>query len=113
MGRDHTESPPQKIGIQHALVSPHFYEDFYVYQYATSIAASAFFADAILGSSANARDKYLGVLRAGGSDSSRDSKACRRRHGHAGPLSRASRQNGAHARRNGKAPGHLTALIRM
>ena len=47
---------------------PHFYEDFYVYQYATSIAASAFFADAILSGAPGARDRYLGVLRAGGSD---------------------------------------------
>lgn len=47
---------------------PHFYYNFYVYQYATSIAASVFFDDQILSGGAKARDAYLGVLRAGGSD---------------------------------------------
>lgn len=47
---------------------PHFYYNFYVYQYATSIAASVFFDDQILNGGAKARDAYLGVLRAGGSD---------------------------------------------
>jgi oligoendopeptidase F len=46
----------------------HFYMNFYVYQYATSIAASAFFADRILGGAAGEPDNYLDVLRAGGSD---------------------------------------------
>jgi oligoendopeptidase F len=47
---------------------PHFYYDFYVYQYATSIAASAYFADQVTKGGAKARDTYLGVLKAGGSD---------------------------------------------
>jgi oligoendopeptidase F len=47
---------------------PHFYYNFYVYQYATSIAASVFFDDQILNGGAKARDTYLNVLRAGGSD---------------------------------------------
>ncbi len=47
---------------------PHFYYNFYVYQYATSIAASVYFDDQILTGGAKARDAYLGVLRAGGSD---------------------------------------------
>lgn len=47
---------------------PHFYYDFYVYQYATSIAASAYFADRVMKDGAKARDTYLGVLKAGGSD---------------------------------------------
>ena len=47
---------------------PHFYYDFYVYQYATSIAASAYFADQVMKGGAKERDNYLGVLKAGGSD---------------------------------------------
>lgn len=47
---------------------PHFYNSFYVYQYATSIAASSYFARAILRGGARERDNYLGVLKAGGSD---------------------------------------------
>ena len=47
---------------------PHFYYNFYVYQYATSIAASAYFSDQVLAGGAKARDNYLNVLRAGGSD---------------------------------------------
>jgi oligoendopeptidase F len=47
---------------------PHFYNAFYVYQYATSIAASSLFADAILSGEPGARERYLGLLAAGGSD---------------------------------------------
>ena len=47
---------------------PHFYYSFYVYQYATSIAASSLFADAILEGEPGARERYLGLLKAGGSD---------------------------------------------
>ena len=47
---------------------PHFYYNFYVYQYATSIAASAYFAEQVTSGGAKARDTYLGVLKAGGSD---------------------------------------------
>jgi oligoendopeptidase F len=47
---------------------PHFYYDFYVYQYATSIAASAYFYGQVKTGGAKARDNYLGVLKAGGSD---------------------------------------------
>lgn len=47
---------------------PHFYRDFYVYQYATSIAASSAFADRILKGEPGAVDTYLGMLKAGGSD---------------------------------------------
>ncbi len=46
----------------------HFYLNFYVYQYATCIAASAYFSERILNEGAPARDAYLGVLKAGGSD---------------------------------------------
>jgi oligoendopeptidase F len=47
---------------------PHFYRDFYVYQYATSIAGAAYMTDAILKEGAPARDRFLTMLRAGGSD---------------------------------------------
>mgnify|MGYP001240553449 CR=1 FL=1 len=46
---------------------PHFYNRFYVYQYATSIAAGSLFADRILKGEPGAVDKYLNVLKAGGS----------------------------------------------
>jgi oligoendopeptidase F len=46
---------------------PHFLGPFYVYQYATSMAAATHFTQQLLGGAAAARDNYLGVLRAGGS----------------------------------------------
>ncbi len=46
---------------------PHFYNAFYVYQYATSIAASSQFAQQVLAGDKAALDRYLGLLRAGGS----------------------------------------------
>ncbi len=47
---------------------PHFYRAFYVYQYATSIAASSLFAQAILEGRPGARERYLKMLSSGGSD---------------------------------------------
>ncbi len=47
---------------------PHFYRPFYVFQYATSIAASSLFADAVLKGEPGARERYLKLLSAGGSD---------------------------------------------
>ncbi|HLP07058.1 MAG TPA: oligoendopeptidase F [Opitutaceae bacterium] len=47
---------------------PHFYRNFYVYQYATSIAASQAFAERILAKEPGAVETYLGLLKAGGSD---------------------------------------------
>ncbi len=47
---------------------PHFYYDFYVYQYATSIAASSLLAEEVLAGAKGAADRVLGLLRAGGSD---------------------------------------------
>ena len=51
---------------------PHFYRNFYVFQYATSIAGGTLFADRLLNgddaSRAAARRDYLAVLSAGGSD---------------------------------------------
>ena len=46
---------------------PHFYGNFYVFQYATSIAAAALFAERLLAGGAGARDDYRAVLSAGGS----------------------------------------------
>ena len=60
-----------KIDDQYAVewaYIPHFYNSFYVYQYATSIAASSLFAEAILKGEPGARERYLGLLKAGGSD---------------------------------------------
>jgi oligoendopeptidase F len=47
---------------------PHFYNSFYVYQYATCISAATYFAQSILKGGAKERDNYLSVLKAGGSD---------------------------------------------
>ncbi len=46
---------------------PHFYNRFYVFQYATSVSAGSMFADGILKGTPGARERYLNVLRAGGS----------------------------------------------
>jgi oligoendopeptidase F len=49
---------------------PHFYYDFYVYQYATSLVASTSLAEAIRaekGKGTARRDAYLAMLKAGGS----------------------------------------------
>ena len=46
---------------------PHFYNRFYVFQYATSITAGAMFANEILNEKPFAREGYLNILRAGGS----------------------------------------------
>jgi oligoendopeptidase F len=47
---------------------PHFYNAFYVYQYATSIAASSLFAKRVLENQPGALDRYLTLLKAGGSN---------------------------------------------
>lgn len=47
---------------------PHFYSSFYVFQYATSIAASSLFAESIVAHEPGARERYLKLLAAGGSD---------------------------------------------
>ena len=47
---------------------PHFYNSFYVFQYATSIAAGSLFADAILKGEPGARERYLKLLSSGNSD---------------------------------------------
>ena len=47
---------------------PHFYNAFYVYQYATSIAASSLFAEAILQGKPGALERYRKLISSGGSD---------------------------------------------
>jgi oligoendopeptidase F len=47
---------------------PHFYYGYYVYQYATSMAGAAQFTDAILKEGTPARDRFINMLKAGGSD---------------------------------------------
>jgi oligoendopeptidase F len=62
---------PDFVAIEWAYI-PHFYYDFYVYQYATSLTASASIAKAIREDAkqnrTGARDRYLSMLRAGGSE---------------------------------------------
>ncbi|MFN7144417.1 MAG: oligoendopeptidase F [Myxococcota bacterium] len=47
---------------------PHFYYNFYVYQYATSIAAASLLSEDVLAGKPGAVDRYLALLKAGGSD---------------------------------------------
>jgi oligoendopeptidase F len=54
-------------GIEWAYIS-HYFNGFYVFQYATSITAANYLVDRVLKGGAKERDAYLGVLRAGGSD---------------------------------------------
>lgn len=54
-------------GVEWAYI-PHFYTDFYVYQYATSISAAAYFAEGIEKGDTTLRDRYFDMLKAGGSD---------------------------------------------
>ncbi|MDB8553789.1 oligoendopeptidase F [Turicibacter sanguinis] len=55
-----------EIKIEWARI-PHFYSDFYVYQYATGYAAASAFAKSILENGEVAVEKYKGFLKAGGS----------------------------------------------
>lgn len=47
---------------------PHFYYNFYVYQYATGFAAASYLADRIVHGDENDKEKYLDYLKAGNSD---------------------------------------------
>ena len=47
---------------------PHFYYNFYVYQYATSLAASSLLADAVIQGRPGAVENYMNLLKAGGAD---------------------------------------------
>lgn len=57
----------EEIDVEWSRI-PHFYTDFYVYQYATGYAAASAFAKSILDGEENAVEKYKGFLKAGGSD---------------------------------------------
>ncbi len=56
-----------EIDIEWARI-PHFYRDFYVYQYATGYAAANSFAERILSDGAKAVEQYKGFLKSGSSD---------------------------------------------
>ena len=56
----------EDIDIEWARI-PHFYSDFYVYQYATGYAAACAFANSILNKDKDAVSKYTGFLKRGGS----------------------------------------------
>ena len=47
---------------------PHFYYNFYVYQYSTGIVAAHALAESLLSGEAGAQERILEFLRAGGSD---------------------------------------------
>jgi oligoendopeptidase F len=47
---------------------PHFYYDFYVYQYSTSFTASTALAEKVLGGEKDAVEKYIAFLSAGGTE---------------------------------------------
>ncbi|MBL4783249.1 MAG: oligoendopeptidase F [Porticoccaceae bacterium] len=57
----------QKYTVEWAYI-PHFYRNFYVYQYATSISAAYYLMEKVQQGGKKERDNYLSILRAGGSD---------------------------------------------
>ena len=57
----------KEIEIEWARI-PHFYSDFYVYQYATGYAAASAFAESILSEGEEAVKRYLSFLKTGGSN---------------------------------------------
>ena len=57
----------EEIGLEWARI-PHFYYNYYVYQYATGYAAAQSLASQILKEKAPAVERYLGFLKAGSSD---------------------------------------------
>jgi oligoendopeptidase F len=56
-----------EVGAEWAYI-PHFYYNFYVYQYATSFIASSAIAQRVLAQDAETAARYLELLQAGGSD---------------------------------------------
>ena len=56
-----------EIAVEWAHI-PHFYYNFYVYQYATSYTASCALSEQVLSGDRDALHRYLELLRAGGSD---------------------------------------------
>jgi oligoendopeptidase F len=57
---------PDEYTVEWAYI-PHFYYNFYVYQYATSLAASTQLAREVMDGKPGANERYLGLLKAGGS----------------------------------------------
>lgn len=57
----------ESYGHEWAFI-PHFYNSFYVYQYATCISAASYFTQSILGGGTRERENYLSLLKAGGSN---------------------------------------------
>ncbi len=57
---------PEEYAIEWAYI-PHFYYNFYVYQYATSLAASTQLAREVVQGAPGAAERYLDLLKAGGS----------------------------------------------
>lgn len=57
----------EEYAVEWAAI-PHLYYNFYVYQYATGIAAAAALACSVLGGESGAQERYLALLAAGGSD---------------------------------------------
>lgn len=57
---------PELYNLEWAYI-PHFFFDFYVYQYSTSMAAGVYFAEEIRTGDTETRDRYLAMLEAGGS----------------------------------------------
>ncbi len=64
---DEVEIDADRVGITWAQFPIHMYYNFYVYQYATGIAAAHALADQVLTGGDAARERYLAFLRAGGS----------------------------------------------
>lgn len=57
----------QKLLMEWARI-PHFYTPFYVFQYATGISAAISLSEAVLSGDPSARERYLNMLKRGGSD---------------------------------------------
>ncbi len=57
----------KEIDVEWARI-PHFYWNFYVYQYVTGYAAATTLADKMLQEGAGAQQRYIGFLKSGGSD---------------------------------------------
>jgi len=57
----------EEIGLEWARI-PHFYMNYYVYQYATGYSAAQTLAQKILDEGTEARDRYIDYLKAGSSD---------------------------------------------
>jgi oligoendopeptidase F len=57
----------ERTGITWAQFHTHLYSNFYVYQYATGIAAAHALAEGVLAGKPGAAERYLAFLKAGGS----------------------------------------------